>query len=92
MTPTTVVFTGFETDSRRARRSQLTGHVPFWPQEWMIVPEKKQVDFSVAGPNYHKWTRENCMGTVEIILDPTSGRRVFAFEYDEDGILFKMTF
>lgn len=90
------MFSGFSIDNPRVVLSEQPRNRPtFWSADWYLVPEPGKLEngmfTSKPDTNYPKWLRENCRQPYDYSMDET-GRRIFAFESDEEAILFKLTF
>lgn len=96
MVPDRVIFSGFVVEDPRVVLSEQPLNRPaFWPSSWYIVPEPGTIESNVftgkINNNYLGWLRKNCHSPYDYIHDSV-GRRIFAFESDEEAVLFKLTF
>lgn len=95
MVPNTVQFTNYEVENPlRVLRQQAQNKQSFWPDDWSIVLEPGTQNGGEGLPsdvNIYAWFRSNCCHRFDISYDGL-GRRVFAFESDEEAALFRLSF
>ena len=90
MVPERVSFTGFDVpDVRLALDSFPSNRPAFWPEHWTLVIEQTAQDMGEI--HMVKWMRENCAHRWDMAQD-NLGQRIFAFESDEEAILFRLSF
>jgi hypothetical protein len=95
MVPNTVQFTNFTVENPlRVLLQQERNKPAFWPESWTLLLEPNSQNGGVGiskDVNLFAWFRNNCEHQFDISYD-LEGRRVFAFESDEEATLFRMTF
>ena len=90
MVPEHVTFTGYEVpDVRLALDTYPSNKPAFWPLDWTLVIEERAE--SMGEIHMVKWMRENCCHRWDMTHDGL-GQRIFAFESEEEAVLFRLSF
>lgn len=90
MIPTSVTYTGHEVgDPALVLDTSPTNKPCFWPDDWTIIVEESEEEFGDL--RMFAWARDNCEHRWDMEFD-NLGRRIFAFESEDEAVLFRLSF